>query len=448
MTNGAGASLNRPWPTSTTVDNRGNLRFHNNSASELVTTYGSPLIIFDEDEFRTSTREIADAFRGFTIYYAAKSFLSGRVCQLVNEAGLSIDVCTEGELRTVLGAEFSARNVLFHGNNKSASEISFAMTHGVKRYASDTLEDLARLETAAHQTGVGDVNVLLRVIADVKSDTHRHISTAHQDQKFGFSVRDEQHGLGEAIRFVNRSDVLNLTGLHSHIGSQILNQDNFIQGAETAVNLYADLRRSVAPTLCELDLGGGFGIAYHDDEQDLDLVLLAQTLVSVVTDNCVSRGVPPPQLSVEPGRAISGRSCVTIYTVGSVKKAESGRTYVAVDGGMSDNVRTALYDAKYTARLANRAGDSQTVDSRVVGKHCDAGDIVVSNVLLPSDIKADDLLAVPATGAYCRSLSSTYNMLPRPPIVAIRNGDPVVTIRRETYDDLTLLDCELRGTAL
>jgi diaminopimelate decarboxylase len=332
----------------------------------------------------------------------------------------------------------------FHGNNKSVAELRRALDLGVGRIIVDSFHEVQRLAelVAAHPGRTA--RVLVRVTAGVEAHTHEYIATAHEDQKFGFSISSGD--ALAAVRSILETDGLELLGLHSHIGSQIFDSAGFEVAARRVLALHGQVADELGVVLPELDLGGGFGIAYTTQDDPADAGQLAAELTRIVSEECAARGLAVPRLSIEPGRAIVGPSMCTVYEVGTVKAVEldggAVRTYVSVDGGMSDNIRTALYDADYSCTLANRASTAPPLLTRVVGKHCEAGDIVVKDEFLPGDVVPGDLLAVPATGAYCRSMASNYNHLLRPPVVAVRDGASRVVVRRETEDDLLRLDLD------
>jgi diaminopimelate decarboxylase len=307
----------------------------------------------------------------------------------------------------------------------------------VARIVVDSDMEIARLAAVAEHTGVRQ-KVYVRVTVGVEAHTHEFIATAHEDQKFGFSLASG--AALEAARRVSALPSLELVGLHSHIGSQIFDTAGFEVAAHRVVGLLATIRDTLGVTLPELDLGGGLGIAYTSADDPADVAETAKQLRAIVERECAGYGLPVPRLAVEPGRAIVGPGTVTLYEVGTVKDVDGIRTYVSVDGGMSDNIRTALYDADYTVVLASRTSDAEPLLCRVVGKHCEAGDIVVRDAWLPGDLAPGDLLAVAATGAYCRSMASNYNTVPRPPVVAVEAGSSRVLVRRETLDDLMALD--------
>jgi len=411
---------------------------HGWPVADLVAEHGTPAYLLDEADFRARARAFAAAFEGCDVYYAAKAFLSRSVARWVAEEGLSIDVCSGGELLVALEAGFPADRIALHGNNKSDDEIAHAMAAGVGLVVLDSFEEMARLSAAA--TRAGRVQpVLVRVRVGVEAHTHEYIATAHEDVKFGFSLQ-----AGDALEAVRRAaadPALELRGLHSHIGSQIFDTAGFEVAAQRLVRLMAQARADLDVTMAELDLGGGLGIAYVASDDPEPLASLASRLLEIVRAECDRHDLPAPRVAVEPGRALIGPSMITVYTVGTVKDVDGIRTYVSVDGGMSDNIRTALYDADYTVTLANRGSSGPLSLARVVGKHCESGDVVVRDAWLPSDIAPGDLLAVAATGAYCRSMASNYNLVPRPPVVAVDSTGSRVLLRRESFADL--LACDL-----
>jgi diaminopimelate decarboxylase len=409
--------------------------------TDLVAEHGSPAYVLDEADFRARARAFRDAFRDYDVYYAGKAFLCTTVARWVAEEGLCLDVCTGGELAVAERAGFPAERLGFHGNNKSAAELTRAVELGVGRIIVDSFHEIHRLAAITRELG-RTARVLIRVTAGVEAHTHEYIATAHEDQKFGFSISS-----GDALaaaQQIHDTPGLELLGLHSHIGSQIFDSSGFEVAARRVLALHAQISEEVGVALPELDLGGGFGIAYTTQDDPSDPAQLAIELTKIVTEECKARDLDIPRLSIEPGRAIVGPAVCTVYEVGTVKAVEldggAVRTYVSVDGGMSDNIRTALYDADYSCTLASRSSEAPTLLSRVVGKHCEAGDIVVKDEFLPGDLVPGDLLAVPGTGAYCRSMSSNYNHALRPPVVAVKDGASTVLVRRETEDDLLRLD--------
>jgi diaminopimelate decarboxylase len=406
---------------------------------DLVERHGSPAYILVEDDVRARCRAYRAAFGHDTdIYYAAKAFLSKSVARWILEEDLSLDVATGGELATALAAGFPPERILVHGNNKSPAELAAAIEARVGRVVIDSDLEIARLAHAAEAAGIRQ-QVLVRVTVGVEAHTHEFIATAHEDQKFGFSLASG--AALEAVRRILALPSLELVGLHSHIGSQIFDTAGFEVAAHRVVGLLAGIRDAFGVELRELDLGGGLGIAYTEDDDPADVVDIAKQLRAIVDRECAAATLAVPRLAFEPGRAIVGPAGVTLYEVGTIKDVDHIRTYVSVDGGMSDNIRTALYGSSYTCVLASRHSDAEPMLARVVGKHCESGDIVVRDVWLPGDLAPGDLLAVAATGAYCRSMASNYNAVPRPPVIAVAAGGSHVLLRRETIGDLLALDC-------
>ncbi|RYJ06156.1 MAG: diaminopimelate decarboxylase [Actinomycetales bacterium] len=411
------------------------------SATELAAEHGTPLYVVDEDDFRQRARAFKAAFASADVYYAGKAFLSVATARWVNDEGLNLDVCTGGELAVALRAEFPPARIGLHGNNKSVPELRRALEVGIGRIIVDSVEEIGRLAELSAELGV-EAPVMVRVTAGVEAHTHEYISTSHEDQKFGFSISDGS--ALAAVRQIVSTPNLRLLGLHSHIGSQIFVTDGFEVAARRVVRLHAQIAAELGVEAPELDLGGGFGIAYTTQDDPSSPEDLARGLTKILDDECAAAGIAVPRLSVEPGRAIAGPSTFTLYEVGTAKvvglDGGASRRYVSVDGGMSDNIRPALYSADYSCTLASRYSGTAAVLSRVVGKHCESGDIVVKDEYLPGDVQAGDLLAVPGTGAYCRSLANNYNHVPRAAVVAVREGEARLIVRRETEDDLLRLD--------
>lgn len=404
---------------------------------ELAREFGTPAYILDEDDVRSRCRAWKQAFEGADVFYAGKAFLCRALVRWISEEGLNLDVCSGGELAVALSAGMDPARIAFHGNNKSTAEIERAIEVGVGRIIVDSYEEIARVAFAAEKLGVTQ-KVLVRVTVGVEAHTHEFIATAHEDQKFGLSVADGK--AAEAVRRILKLGSLELLGLHSHIGSQIFDTAGFEVSARRVVAVLAAIRDEHGVELPEIDLGGGLGIAYTSGDDPQQPADIARQLTQIVERECAAANLRVPRLSVEPGRAIVGPSTFTLYEVGTVKPLEGLRTYVSVDGGMSDNIRTALYDADYDVALVSRASDAEPMLSRVVGKHCESGDIVVRDAYLPADLAPGDLVAVPATGAYCRSMASNYNHIARPAVVAVKDGAGRVVVRRETEEDLLRLD--------
>ncbi|MFJ6198529.1 diaminopimelate decarboxylase [Micromonospora sp. NPDC092111] len=425
------------WPRQVARAADGALTVAGLDVRDLVAEYGTPAYVLDEDDLRSRARDFRAAFPDVDVYYAGKAFLCRAVVRMIAEEGLHLDVCTGGELATALSAGMPAERIGFHGNNKSTAELTRALDAGVGRIILDSFTEIDRLTALARERGVRP-GVLIRVTVGVEAHTHEFIATAHEDQKFGFSLTGGA-AAAAAVKVIDEG-VLDLRGLHSHIGSQIFDASGFEVSARRVLALQAQIRDARGVELPELDLGGGFGIAYTTQDDPATPAELAKRLRKIVDSECAAENLLVPHLSIEPGRAVVGPAVFTLYEVGTVKDVDGIRTYVSVDGGMSDNIRTALYDASYSATLANRASTAEPLLARVVGKHCESGDIVVKDEFLPADVQPGDLVAVPGTGAYCRSMASNYNHVPRPPVVAVRNGRARLIVRRETEEDLLALD--------
>ena len=455
-------ALHEPmWAAGVARNEGGELAIDGIPVSELQRQFGTPLFVMSETDFRARARAFQDAFNeafadicgGVDVYYAGKSFLCTAVVRWVEEEGLRLDTASGGELAVAARAGIPGAAVALHGNNKSDAEIHRALDMKLGRIVVDSLAELERVAAIAANRGE-TAKVMLRLTPGVHAHTHEFIATAHEDQKFGLSMAGdstEQAGLSaaeEAVAAAAGHESIELLGLHCHIGSQIFEPDGFALAAEKLLDFLAAMQAKYSIVLPELDLGGGYGIAYTPVDTPRPPAEIAQAMAAVVRAKVAELGITAPRISIEPGRAIVGTSTFTLYEVGTLKTVrvdapENGaenvtypRRYVSVDGGMSDNARPVLYDADYSAVLASRSSDAAPQLSRVVGKHCESGDIVVRDVYLPEDVAAGDLLAVPGTGAYCWALSSNYNYLARPGVVAVRDGSVRLIVRGETEQDL------------
>lgn len=440
----ANTLTSRVWPASANRTGDGDIVIGGIAATDLARTYGTPLLVLDEDEVRERARTFRHSFaaaaeeHGTTarVYYAGKAFLSTAIARWVTEEGLNVDVCTRGELEVALAAGVDPARIGFHGNNKSISEIERAVEIGIGTIIIDSAIEIERIAAVTDRTGTVQ-KVLVRVNSGVHAETHDFLATAHEDQKFGMTFADAE----TAVARIRELPGLEFVGLHCHIGSQIFGVAGFRESASRVLELHTKLRAGGEIPL--LNLGGGFGIAYTSVDDPNPIEQLASEIVTAVAHGCAARGIPLPTLAFEPGRAIVGTAGVTLYEVGTTKdvRLDSGsRLYVSVDGGMSDNARPALYGAQFSARIASRVSEKSPVLVRVVGKHCESGDIVVDHEYLPGDVAPGDLLAVPATGAYCVSLSSNYNHVPRPAVVAVSGGQSRVIVRGESIEDLLARD--------
>ena len=431
----------RLWSTNVSRGDDGALNIAGLGVVDLVNQIGTPVYAFDEADFRARARGFLEAFSGWDVFYAGKSFLSTGVASWIAQEGLGLDVCSGNELVVALRGGMDPAKIGMHGNNKTVEELRLGLESGVGRIIVDSLDEISRIEQLTAELGV-TARVLVRVTTGIEAHTHEYIATAHEDQKFGFSIQG-----GQALMALVRcqsSPRIELLGVHSHIGSQIFDTGAFEVAARRTMRLIAQFRQATGIDLPELDLGGGFGIAYTADDTPSTPDELSSGLREIVEHERRSYGLTEPRYSIEPGRAICGPAAMAIYTVGTVKVVdlEGGlqRTYVSVDGGMSDNIRPALYAAEYSAVLANRASSGHPMLCRVVGKHCEGGDILVRDVYLPSDLRDGDLIAVPASGAYSRSMASNYNHATKPPVVSVATGEVTTLLRRETLDDLLALD--------
>ncbi|HWJ84396.1 MAG TPA: diaminopimelate decarboxylase [Cellulomonas sp.] len=444
--------LGEPWSRGVARGADGVVSVAGVPVDDLAREHGTPAYVLDEADLRSRASGYRRAFEaafaeigaGVDVYYAGKAFLSLAVARWVHDEGLRVDTATGGELAIALRAGVPGAHIGLHGNNKSDDEIVAALEAGVGRIIVDSLVELDRVADLAGARGLV-APVMVRVTTGVHAGGHEYISTAHEDQKFGLSVAGgaDSPAMTALLKAVARPE-LHLLGIHSHIGSQILDPSGFEVAARVVLTLRAQLAERTGVLVDEVDLGGGYGIAYLPGEVALDPDRIAKDVAASVAASSADLGTPLPRFSIEPGRAIVGPAGLTLYTVGTVKpvRVDDGlvRTYVSVDGGMSDNIRPALYGAQYHAEIVGRLSQAEPVLARVVGKHCESGDIVVHDVQLPGDVRAGDLLAVAATGAYGRSMASNYNQVPRPPVVAVTAGASRVLVRREMVEDLLALD--------
>ena len=417
------------------------------TAKQLAKDFGTPTFFIDEADFRARALAWNDALKeafgdkAGTVYYASKAFSCTEVARWIKDLGIGIDVSTGGEMAVALAGGIDPKKIEVHGNNKSIAEIEKAISVGVETIVIDSMYEIDRVATVAAKAGKVQ-RVLLRLTPGIQAHTHESISTAHEDVKFGFSI--SSGAAWAAITAVHTHPSIELRGFHAHIGSQIFGFESFEILAERFVAFLAKYRDEFKKELPELDLGGGYGIAYLQNEVSVDPFEAMQVLATAVKKHCTAFNLQLPTISIEPGRAIVGPTMFTLYEVGTVKAVtlENGsqRRYISVDGGMSDNIRPSLYGAEYTAIIANRTSTAKKVSSRIVGKHCETGDIIIREIDLPEDIVPGDLLAVPATGAYGRSMASNYNHVPRPSVVAVKDGKARVIVRRESIEDLLALD--------
>ncbi|MEU2658510.1 diaminopimelate decarboxylase [Streptomyces sp. NPDC007325] len=423
------------WPATTTEEGGGRVLLAGVPLADIAEAHGTPVYVLDEAEIRDRCRTYRAAFADADVHYAAKAFLCRGLVRLVDEEGLGLDVCSAGELELAVTAGFPPERILLHGNAKSPADLDTALRLRVGRIVIDSAAEIARLAAAVGPRG--HQRVMLRVTPGVAAGGHAEVRTGTDDQKFGLSLRDghAQH----AVARVLGQPQLELTGLHCHLGSQITEVKPYLTAVRRLVGLMARIRDAHGVVLPELDLGGGHGIAYRPGDPVLDPTALARRLRTTLAQSCAAAGLPVPRLLVEPGRAVVGPAGVALYRVLAVKTS-GGRGFAAVDGGMSDNPRPALYGVRYAPRLIGRHSTAPAVPTTVAGRHCEAGDLLAEDVELPADLRPGDLLAVPVAGAYHLSMASSYNLVGRPPVVAVRDGAARLLVRRETLEDLSARD--------
>ncbi|QES39864.1 diaminopimelate decarboxylase [Streptomyces venezuelae] len=426
------------WPATTTQPAHGDLTVGGVPLTDLAERFGTPAYLIDEADVRARCRTYRRAFPDADVLYAAKAFLCRAMAHWVEEEGLGLDVCSAGELELAVTTGFPADRIVLHGNAKSPHDLAAALRLGVGRIVIDSASEIARL-AAAVPPGSRQ-KVLVRVAPGIAAGGHAKIRTGTDDQKFGLSLTDgsAQH----AVARILGQPTLQLVGLHCHLGSQITTEKPFLAAVRRMVGLMARIKDQHGLTLPELDLGGGHGIAYRPGEEALDIAALARRVRAELVGSCAAADLPVPRLTVEPGRAIAGPAGVALYRVLAVKRT-AARTFVAVDGGMSDNPRPALYGVRYLPRLVGRRSTAEPAPVTVVGRHCEAGDILASDVALPGDVRPGDLLGVPVAGAYHLSMASGYNLVGRPPVVAVADGHARLLVRRESLEDFRSRDIGL-----
>ena len=426
-------------PDTARADEKGRLEIGGIAAADLAERFGTPLVVYDRATFEARARAYSSAVDPSHIYYAGKAFCCVAMCELVASLGLSIDVCTGGELATALQAGFPVERITFHGNNKSVAELEQARDASVGRVVVDSFEEIERIADVGYRG-----KLLIRVTPGVEAHTHEFVQTGQEDSKFGFTLAE-----GIALDAIKRAAEIpgcELTGVHAHIGSNIFELAAFDLAIERLVELLGQARDRFGFVASELNLGGGLGIAHTKDELSPDPGEATQRLAAAVEREFRARDLDVPSVFFEPGRSLIGPSAVTLYRVGTVKTIPGVRTYVSVDGGMSDNIRPALYGSRYEAFLADRMEAVSGPRVTVCGKHCESGDILIRDVHLPEDVAPGELLCIPATGAYTYSMASNYNRIARPAVVMVAHGEATVIVERESTDDLLRLDRRLDGS--
>ncbi|MCY9664769.1 diaminopimelate decarboxylase [Paenibacillus alginolyticus] len=418
------------------INDQGHLEIGGVDATRLVAEYGTPLYVFDEALVRGRCREFVEAFKAsglkFQVAYASKAFCVMAMCRIVDEEGMSLDVVSDGELYTALQAGFPADRIHFHGNNKTIDELEMAIDAKIGCFVVDNFIELQMLDAIAGEKRQ-KVKILLRITPGVEAHTHEYISTGQTDSKFGFDM-----GNGSAFRAVQEASQLRnveLLGVHSHIGSQIFEVEGFRMAAEKVAGFAVQVRKEIGVTFKVINLGGGFGIRYVNEDSPLPVAVYVKAITDAIKDNFGSNDFPMPEIWVEPGRSIVGDAGTTLYTVGTTKDIPGVRKYVAVDGGMTDNPRPALYDAVYEAMLANRATEQPTEVVSIAGKCCESGDMLIWDLNLPK-VNSGDVLAVSCTGAYNYAMASNYNRIRRPGVVFVKDGQSDLVVKRETFENI------------
>lgn len=422
------------------INTQGHLEIGGCDTVELKQTFGTPLYIMDETLIRQRCREYMDAFRAsgltFQVAYASKAFCVMAMCRLAEEEGLSLDVVSEGELYTALQAGFPAQRIHFHGNNKTPEELEMAISANIGCFVVDNFTELHLLQAIGLEKGIS-VNVLLRVTPGVEAHTHEYISTGQTDSKFGFDIGNGS--AYEAVELANSSSNIHLLGLHSHIGSQIFEVEGFQMAVERVADFSVQVKQKLGVSFKVINLGGGFGIRYTAEDTPLQVADYVKAITDSVKKHFAAAYTELPEIWVEPGRSIVGDAGTTLYTVGSTKNIPGVRKYVAVDGGMTDNPRPALYESKYEAVLANRVNDANEETVSIAGKCCESGDMLIWDLELPQ-VKSGDLLAVACTGAYNYAMASNYNRIRRPAVVFVKDGQSDLVVKRESLQDIVSSD--------
>ncbi len=424
------------WPRTARLEPDGEISVGGLRLSSLAAAYGTPAYIIDETDVRSRCRSYAASFPGAEVAYAGKAFLCRAMARWIAQEGLSLDVCSAGELAVARSVSFPPGRIILHGNAKTPADLDAAFGYGVGRIVIDAASEIVRLAAQAPARQ----RVLIRVTPGVDAHAHQAVATGVEDQKFGFSLRSG--AAAEAVDRVLAHPELQLVGLHCHLGSQLTDMAAYEVAARRLIGLMALLRDTRGIVLPELNMGGGHAVPYVAGDAEFDLAGFADRMRRVIRAECEHLRLPVPHLVIEPGRAIINRAVVTLYRVLVVKHASPDRTFVAVDGGMSDNPRPELYGARYSVRAVRESAARQQPVT-VVGRHCEAGDVLAADVPLAADIRPGEFIVVPGTGAYNHSMASNYNMVGRPPVVAVRDGAARVLVRRETSSDLLLRDTGL-----
>lgn len=421
------------------INKSGNLMISGCDSLELAQKYKTPLYVMDEAEIRKRCRDIKEnhieKYNGFAVY-ASKAFLNKEMCRIINQEGLGLDVVSGGEMYTAHSVDFPMEKVIFHGSNKTMEELEMAVDYGVGRIVIDNLSEIDNLNRILEGKGK-TANVMVRVIPGVDTHTHDYISTGKIDSKFGLSIVGGS--ALEALKRIKNSRYLKLRGLHSHIGSQLHESEPYILEVKALADFSRKIKDELGIELEDLNVGGGFGIFYVVGDDRKSIAFFTEPIHRAIEEEFGNLGLKKPMVIIEPGRWIVGEAGVTLYTVGAIKEIEGIRKYVSVDGGMADNPRPPLYDALYTAVIANRKGRVENEVVTIAGRCCESGDILIKDIELP-EVESGDIIAVFSTGAYNYSMASNYNRLPKPAVVMVNNGEDRLIVRRETYEDIIKFD--------
>lgn len=423
------------------VNSEGHLTIGGIDTTEIAKEYGTPVIVYDENSVRKNCRAFVNSINEYydgngRVLYANKAFSCLEMCRICNEENMGLDVVSGGEIYTALKADFPAEKLYFHGNNKTYDELEYAIKNGVGRIVVDNPEELASISEIAKKFGI-TANIYMRIKPGIDAHTHDFIKTGQIDSKFGFAL--ETGEAMDCVKLALAAENVSLVGLHCHIGSQIFDIDPFVHAAEVMMNFIAQIKNETGALITELDLGGGFGIMYSENDKPVAFEKYMQPVSEMIKKLAAENDIPVPFVLIEPGRSIAGAEAVTLYTVGSVKKIPDVRTYVAVDGGMTDNPRYILYQAEYTALCANKANEPKNTEVTIAGKCCESGDLIQENTMIQT-VQKGDILAVLSTGAYNYSMSSNYNRIPRPAVLMVKDGKVRTVIKRETYEDIVKND--------
>lgn len=426
---------------SLTVNEQGHLAIGGADTVEIAAKYGTPVIVYNENGIRNNCRafvnSIDECYNGNgRVLYASKAFSCLEMYRIINDEKMGIDVVSGGEIYTALKAGFPAEKMYFHGNNKSYDELRYALESGIGRIIVDNPDELATLSEIAKDMGIV-ANIYMRIKPGIDAHTHSFVKTGQIDSKFGFAL--ETGEAMECVKLCAETDNINLVGMHCHIGSQIFEIEPFVHAAEVMIKFLADIKAETGITISELDLGGGFGIKYVDSDKPEKFESYMKPVSEVIKTFCEKYNMPVPFILIEPGRSIAGAEAITLYTVGSVKKIPDIRTYVSIDGGMTDNPRYILYQSDYTVMCANKADKDRDMVVTVAGKCCESGDLIQENTTIQT-VNKGDILAVLSTGAYNYSMASNYNRVPRPLVLMVKDGEVRTIIKRETYEDIVKND--------